>query len=266
LYPATWARQAVDRHHPRDRAYILVDEWGPHDFRSPVLWPRSPRKDRVQWFEIVGPPGRWELTGMTGVDSVSASSGLVGDSIRVWRSTTGVVDMRLEATYVGEAVTDRFGRVTRAGQSFAFEYRYFFVPVDWTMDFWRWDPETSDPRTQEDAFNAILRQDPEASIQTDGLSFGWYRSPVEGLPPNYFATRSIGQVNAPPGQYVLDLTSDDGVRAWVDGKLVHDDWTWHAPKQELIPLELDGRHTIRIDHFEIDGYATLIADLRRVEQ
>lgn len=264
-YPETWVRAAVDRHHPRDRAYILVDEWGPHDFRSPVLWPRSPRKDREQWFEIVGPPGRWTLTATTGVDSVSATEGAVGDSIRVWRSVQDVVDLHLEATYVGGAVTDRFGRRTEAGEPFVFEYGYFFVPIDWTVDFWRWDPETSDPRTQEDAYQVILSGEPEASLRTVSLEFGWYREPIEGLPPNHFATRSEGRVSVPAGRYVLDITSDDGVRVWVDDVMVHEDWTWHAPKQELVELELGGDHVIRIDHFEIDGYATLMADLRRLE-
>jgi hypothetical protein len=69
----------------------------------------------------------------------------------------------------------------------------------------------------------------------------------------------------PEGDYYLDITSDDGVRVWVDGKMVHDDWTYHAPKQESIPLYLGGSHFIRIEHFEIDGYATLMAQLRRSE-
>ena len=70
----------------------------------------------------------------------------------------------------------------------------------------------------------------------------------------------------PEGEYFLDVSSDDGVRVWVDGKMVHDDWTYHAPRQESISLSLGGQHFVRIEHFEIDGYATLTAQLRRADE
>ncbi|MBO6780915.1 MAG: right-handed parallel beta-helix repeat-containing protein [Rhodothermales bacterium] len=253
----------VDRSHPRGREYILVDEWGPHDFRSPALWPRSARRSSKQWFEVVGPPGSWEFTSLTGVDSVSAMSGAVGDSVRVWRSQAPTVDMRIVAAFSGGEVVDRFGRRFEAGKPVAFEYRYWFAPIAWTVDFWQWEAGVSDPREQPEAFAAVLEGPPLHSLETEDLGFGWYRSPARGVSDNYFATRSVGTVEVPPGRYILDLTSDDGVRVWVDDELVHEDWTWHPPKQELIELELGGRHTIRIDHFEIDGFATVVAGLRR---
>jgi parallel beta-helix repeat protein len=262
---APWTRSGVDRHHRMDRSYILVDEWGPHDFRSPAMWPRSPRKNHAQWFEVVGPDGEWAITSVSGIDSVSAWSGAVGDSILVWRSDSGTVDMSIQASFLGDPVTDRFGRETPAGQVFEFDYAYFFVPIDWTVDFFEWDAAVSDPRAQPEAFEAILDGPPAHSIQTEDLGFGWSRSPASGVTPDYFATRSEGRVNVPAGAYILDLTSDDGVRVWLDDVLVHDDWTYHPPKQESIELVLDGAHTIRIQHFEINGFATLVASLSRVD-
>ncbi|MFT4603989.1 MAG: parallel beta-helix repeat protein [Rhodothermales bacterium] len=261
-YLDTWQPEGVDRYHPRDRSYILVDEWGPHDFRSPAFWPRSPRRNREQWFEIVGPSGDWVITSLTGVDSVSALSGSVGDSIRVWRTDAASVDLRLQGRFTGSQVTDRFGRTTPAGQPFAFDYAYLFVPIDWTVDFWEWERDVSDPREQHDAFSNVIAQPPIHSLRTQDLGFGWSRSPADGVPADYFATRSVGQVTVPEGAYLLDLTSDDGVRVFVDGALVHEDWTWHAPRQEEIVLQLGGQHQIVIEHFEIDGFATLVAGIR----
>ena len=258
-------RAGIDRQHPRGRAYILVDEWGPHDFRSPAFWPRSPRRQREQWFEVVGPSGDWVITSLNGIDSVSVRSGAVGDSIRVWRSEAGTVDMRLVGEFRGGEVTDRFGRTAPHGEPFSFEYSFFFVPIDWTVSFWAWQAGVSDPREQPEAFAEVVAGDPLHTHRTEDLGTGWYGSPAPDVPGDYFATGAVGTVEVPAGRYILDLTSDDGVRVWVDGTLVHDDWTYHAPRQELIELELGGQHEIRIDHFEINGYATLIANLQRVD-
>src|SRR5690606_19913828 len=73
------------------RRYILVDEWGPHDFKSPIFWPRSSRRALQQTFEILGPPGAWKVVSTTGVDSMSAMAGTVPDSVAVWLSPGWVV-------------------------------------------------------------------------------------------------------------------------------------------------------------------------------
>jgi parallel beta-helix repeat protein len=250
----------------RDRSYILVDEWGPHDFRSPVLWPRSPRRAREQWFEVVGPAGNWRITGTEGIDSLSATSGQSGDSLRVWLSDAGTLDVKIDAIFAAHLpVTDRFGRVPPQGQPYHFGYSFFFVPMDWDVDFWIWDENESDPRSQPEAFTKVVSGPPVHSFTTDDLGFNWSRSPAEGLPPDYFATRAVGRVDVPAGTYVLDLTSDDGVRVRLDGEVIHEDWTWHPPKQEVLTLELGGAHLIEIEHFEINGFAALVASLRRAK-
>lgn len=254
-----------DARYPRDprngRRFILVDEWGPHDFLSPILWPRSDRTAKVQRFEILGPPGEWRVVSTTGVDSVSAHTGTVPDSITVWRSDASVVDMNIALEYVGGEVTDRFGVVTSAGEPFGFEYEYFFVPIRWQTDFFEYD-ESTDPLTQPDAFGRLIEGETAHTVETEALAFQWYGSPAPGVGADHFATVSEGTLEVPPGTYSLELTSDDGVRVWVDGQLVHDDWTYHAPRLAEVEVELGGRHEIRIEHFEIDGYATLVLALR----
>ncbi len=97
------------------------------------------------------------------------------------------------------------------------------------------------------------------------LGYQWYGNPGPGLPPDQFATVAQGRFTVPLGTYRLDITSDDGVRVWLDGVLIHDDWTYHSPKLAQIDVELGGEHAIRIEHFEIDGYATLVASLNKVD-
>ncbi len=245
-----------------DRSFILVDDWGPYDFRSPVIWPRSPRQAREQTFEILGPPGTWTIKGIAGIDSVSSWFGQTGDQIVAWVQDYHLIDLTIDLTYVGSSTVDRFGREIAAGERVPFSYHYFYVPIEWHVGWFAYE-EVNDPRTHPDAFRALLDGTPTATDTTRTLAYQFYRAPAEGIPADHFATRAEGMVVVPDGDYVLEITSDDGVRVVLDGRIVYEDWTWHAPRQAEISLHLNGRHAIRIDHFEIDGYSALRALLRR---
>jgi PA14 domain len=215
-----------------------------------------------QVFDIHGPAGAWRIAGMAGIDSVSVMSGSIPDSVVVWRPQGNVVDLQVDLEYVGQEVVDRFGVVTPAGQPYTHTYRHFHAGITWEVDFFAYDDAT-DPRTQLDAFRSLIANTPAFTDHPTDLGYQWYGSPGNGLPANQFATVSTGTFEVPAGRYVLDLTSDDGVRVWLDGRLIHDDWTYHPPKLERIELELGGKHELRIEHFEIDGYATLVATLEK---
>lgn len=73
---------------------------------------------------------------------------------------------------------------------------------------------------------AVVVSRTEASVDGD-----WGDgSPVGGAGRDDFSVRWSGQVEAPvSGEYVFSTVSDDGVRLWVNGVLVIDNWTGHAP-------------------------------------
>lgn len=58
------------------------------------------------------------------------------------------------------------------------------------------------------------------------INFDWaHRSPAPGVPPEYFSVRWTGTLTPPAtGRYVFHLTVDDGMRVWLDDKLVFDEW------------------------------------------
>jgi hypothetical protein len=111
----------------------------------------------------------------------------------------------------------------------------------------------------QEEFNRLLQTGtPIQTEKTDVLDFAWGGALGKDLPSNYFATVADGKFEIPEGTYILNVTSDDGVRVFVDGRKVLEDWTWHAPKLDKVEIRLTrGPHTIRVEHFEIDGYATL---------
>ncbi|MEZ4966409.1 MAG: PA14 domain-containing protein, partial [Saprospiraceae bacterium] len=58
------------------------------------------------------------------------------------------------------------------------------------------------------------------------------------------------------------LTSDDGVRLYLDDKLVIDRWNVHEPETEEITVTLGGRHQLRVEHFDAGGFAALECRIR----
>src|SRR4029077_10847323 len=79
-----------------DRSAIVVDEWGPYDWRSPKLWPIDSTRAVPLRLRVLGPPGTWKLLSKLGVASVSATSGRVGDTIVVTPERADEWSVRLE--------------------------------------------------------------------------------------------------------------------------------------------------------------------------
>ncbi|MNG39105.1 PA14 domain protein [compost metagenome] len=64
------------------------------------------------------------------------------------------------------------------------------------------------------------------------------------------------------GPYLLEVISDDGVRAWIDDRLVIDRWSAHESAVDRLPVPA-GRHRIRLEYFEMTGWAELQVRFRR---
>jgi beta-glucosidase len=78
------------------------------------------------------------------------------------------------------------------------------------------------------------------------------RSPAPGVPAEHYSIRWTGQVNAPKaGSYTLITHTDDGVRAFVDGKKVIDAWSDHAARTLRATLDLRaGPHALVIEYYQ----------------
>jgi len=60
------------------------------------------------------------------------------------------------------------------------------------------------------------------------------------------------------GTYTLRTISDDGVRVWLDDKLVIDDWTPHESLVDNAPIAPSGgRHVLRVQYYQVDGWTEL---------
>ncbi|WP_461071835.1 NPCBM/NEW2 domain-containing protein [Spirosoma horti] len=112
--------------------------------------------------------------------------------------------------------------------------------------------------------NATLNA-PTVLTRTDAtINFDWGTgSPASGVNSDNFSIRWTGQVQAPAtGNYVFTTTSDDGVRLWVNGVMVINNWTGHAPTNNDgngITLTAGQRYTIQMEYY--DGGSGAVAKL-----
>lgn len=99
---------------------------------------------------------------------------------------------------------------------------------------------------------ALVRVDPE-------INFDWGAgSLASGLPADRFSVRWTGTlVPDVSGLFKLSVTTDDGVRLYLDGKIVLDSWVDRAPTTDFVTLKLEARrrYEIRIDYYENGGGA-----------
>ncbi len=264
----------------RGRRYILVDEWGPYDFKSPLLWLRKTahvparfvddgRGNRVQQparielhFEVLGAKGEWRLSQTRGVEAASASSGQVPGKMFVRIDPAKAGDVMVQLTYTGGESTDYRGVKTAAGRPVTLRYQKFVAPIDWNVSWFSYDPTAEDPRTSE-RWRTIIAGPKAHTMQTKELNFAWGGSPIQGMSADYFLTLAEGSFTIPDGEYEIEVTSDDGVRVYLDNKVILNDWTYHAPKTESVPVRLGGRHKLRVEHFELNGYSALKVVIKR---
>jgi len=99
---------------------------------------------------------------------------------------------------------------------------------------------------------ALTRVDPT-------VNFNWHRgSPDPLVNADHFSARWSGQVQAKYSEaYTFSTTSDDGVRLWVDGKELINDWTNHAPKGDTgtIVMVAGQKYSIKMEYYENSGGA-----------
>ncbi len=98
--------------------------------------------------------------------------------------------------------------------------------------------------------------------RTEAVGFDWgLAAPAAGVPADNFSARWQGQISAPAsGPYRFLTVSDDGVRLWVNGALVIDNWTLHAPTSDVssaIPLVAGQRYDLKLEYNELTGPATI---------
>jgi len=97
--------------------------------------------------------------------------------------------------------------------------------------------------------------------RTEAVNFDWLSSsPGAGVGIDNFSVRWLGQVEAPvTGAYQFQTVSDDGVRLWVNGVQMINNWTDHGATTDtsaVINLTAGVKYNMILEFYEKGGSAT----------
>ena len=101
---------------------------------------------------------------------------------------------------------------------------------------------------------------PPVFVRNDtGIDFNWGQgSPGSGIPNDRFSARWTRTVAFSEGTYRFNTTSDDGVRVWLDGDLIIDQW--HDTSAVTYSAERtvsSGNHALRVEYYDNNQTATI---------
>ena len=108
--------------------------------------------------------------------------------------------------------------------------------------------------------NMTLSGSPVLVRQDTALNFNWGGgSPGPGVPGTYWSAKWDSTQNAPiAGNYAIAVTADDGVRVWVDGNLVIDQWHDQSPTYYAATGYLNaGWHSVHVEYYQHTGGSVL---------
>lgn len=255
---------------PQGKKSIMMTEWGPYNFRYPLLWWTDTDQSGKMNFEIKGPKGKWKVKNIQGLKLLSASSGTFPGTMQVQRDPNTTSLIKIELEYTGEKMTSPFGEVIAKGKPYIFSYEENSLLMNWNVSWFNFD-STSDPVKEQLAFNTLLKSNLAVkSVNINSLDYDKVKGKSKELPKSKFATLVNTSVNAPKGTYRLGVTAGDIVRVYVDEKLVIDSWdpagiVFDADYYKEAVLKLNGQHSIKIVQAQYGDYGMLSCTIKKID-
>jgi uncharacterized protein YraI len=114
--------------------------------------------------------------------------------------------------------------------------------------------------------NMYLGGQPVYAREYQAIDFDWgYGSPGPGPGADNFSARFVRILDV-SGRYRFKVTSDDGVRLWVDNRLVIDEWHEHAVQTYYADVNVGNGALVKLAYFEAQGLAEVHLSWEPLEQ
>lgn len=195
-------------------------------------WMASANGTNFYGYKVSGDSGGWNYVNFD-LTAVPSLGSLVGDS-SVWIAFTFVTDGSLvdDGAFIDD-ITIR--KNTSGGGGCP-------AITAWKGEYWN---------------NASLSGAPVLCRNDRNVNFTWaYGSPNPSIPSDYFSARWTRQLNLRKGRYRFMVGGDDGIRLWVDGRLLINRWYVQGYTEYSVTTNLSqGLHSVKVEYFENDGYA-----------
>ena len=100
--------------------------------------------------------------------------------------------------------------------------------------------------------NPNLAGSPVLVRNDSDVNFDWgYGSPAPSVQSDNFSARWVRSVFLSGGDYRFYARADDGVRVWVDGNLLINEWHAYTGNTYSVPTSLSsGSHLVRVEYYE----------------
>jgi len=254
------------------RKNIMMTEWGPYDFRSPIIWNTNPTDTTgMMKFDMIGPKGKWKIKRFRGVKDISLMNGTFPATITAVKTTNSRTDILIELEYLGSAIITTLGENIAAGKPSVFSFKKFFQPIDFDVLWYAYDFKMHDPVKTGMIIPPTARLRPVKEEKTTKLDYAWWGG-IKADTVNHpqFVTSASGSAIFEKGVYEIGVTWDDAVRVYVDDKLVINEWNpslykFDESPHKTIRLSLEaGKHFFTVEHAEIGGFATLSLKVKKL--
>jgi hypothetical protein len=105
--------------------------------------------------------------------------------------------------------------------------------------------------------NTSLSGTPALERQESDLNHDWGNgSPDGAVSADHFSARWTRYIDVTPGTHRFTAISDDGIRVWVDGALIVDQWHDHPATTYTVDRYLNaGHHLVTVEYYENAGQA-----------
>jgi hypothetical protein len=246
---------------PQGKKEMRITEWGPYDFRYPMLWLQQVDSSGTYHFEVLGAGGAWEPGTLKGF-TVTGKGEAGFPSFLTAKADSTVTERSIEVQYTGPSFSNIFGKRTDSGRQTSFAYAEFDPHAVWDTRWYTWTG-TSDPAGGFAEFSKVFEQPAVHVSVTRKVDYTWWGAIGKNLPADSFATEAVSKMILKEGDYLIGITADDYAKVFIDGKEVIDAWdagytqldenTHHRAKIHLQA----GEHIFRIVHADVAGLATL---------
>ncbi len=263
------SRPVGARPHLVGRHNIIMTEWGPWDHEAPLV--RIADRDGSTSGDHI-----WEIWNAPLISTIEIIAGAHDDVVATAIPATDEDDPAVQRFAISApAASGLYPYAVRVlGDAYTTTFTDTITKLGWDVSFFEW---TEDPRT---AYEGWIKESVGPTVRNtwtnqlrfqfgnDGPGEIWANSGevdiLDGMPTNHFGTKANCSIQLDAGTYTITTVSDDGIRVWAGDELVIDDWTWHGPTEHHGSFTLSNSQVIdlRVEHFEIDGYAWLVVELK----